>query len=72
MPSFLQDLIVLCDGGSVALKNAGVRLPPLHITVNLSPADIRKEGSAYDLPLAIGILASAGEIQEDKLSKYHL
>ena len=36
----------------------------------MAPADIRKEGSAYDLPLAIGILASAGEVSEEKLSKY--
>ena len=36
----------------------------------MAPADIRKEGSAYDLPLAIGILASAGEVAEEKLSKY--
>ena len=42
----------------VALKNSGFQLPPRRITVNISPADIRKEGSAYDLPIAIGILVS--------------
>ena len=42
----------------VALKNSGFPLPPQRITVNISPADIRKEGSAYDLAIAIGILVS--------------
>ena len=41
---------------SVALKNAGLNLPPKRITVNLSPADRKKEGSAFDLPIAVGIL----------------
>lgn len=50
---------------SVALKNAGVRLPPLHITVNLAPADMRKEGTAFDLPIAVGILKSLGVLAED-------
>ncbi len=40
----------------VALKNAGLRLAPMHITVNLSPADSRKEGTAFDLPIAVGVL----------------
>lgn len=53
-----------------ALQVNGYKFPTRQIVVNMAPADIRKEGSAYDLPLAIGILASAGEIQEDKLSKY--
>lgn len=42
----------------VALKNAGFDLPPSRITVNLSPADRRKEGTAFDLPIGVGILAS--------------
>ncbi|MCM1187662.1 MAG: YifB family Mg chelatase-like AAA ATPase [bacterium] len=41
---------------TVALKNAGIRLPPRKVTVNLSPADKRKEGSAFDLPVAVGVL----------------
>lgn len=49
----------------VALKNAGIKLPPVHITVNISPADIRKEGTAYDLPIAIGILVSLGHIPKE-------
>ena len=53
-----------------ALHVNGYRFPSRQIVVNMAPADIRKEGSAYDLPLAIGILASVGEVAEDKLSKY--
>jgi magnesium chelatase family protein len=53
-----------------ALQVNGYRFPTRQIIVNMAPADIRKEGSAYDLPLAIGILASAGEVADEKLSKY--
>lgn len=42
----------------VALKNSGYKLPPVRITVNLTPANIRKEGTAFDLPIAIGILSA--------------
>ena len=51
----------------VALKNSGFQIPPRRITVNISPADIRKEGSAYDLPIAIGILVSLEKLQEEVL-----
>ena len=51
----------------VALKNAGFTLPPMRITVNLSPADIKKSGMAVDLPVAIGILTAVGEISPDAL-----
>ncbi len=44
----------------VALKNMDIAIPPCKITINLSPADQRKEGTAYDLPIAVGILASLG------------
>lgn len=44
----------------VALKNAGLSIPPTRITVNLSPADRRKDGTAFDLPIAVGILESLG------------
>ena len=44
----------------VALKNVGIELPPCHITVNLSPADVRKEGTAFDLPIAVGVLEAMG------------
>ena len=45
-----------------AIKNTGYLLPPKRITVNLSPADIRKEGSSFDLPIAVSILSSLGLI----------
>jgi magnesium chelatase family protein len=44
-----------------ALANAGLKLPPRRITVNLAPADVHKGGSAFDLPLALGLLAAAGQ-----------
>jgi magnesium chelatase family protein len=55
-----------------ALKNSGYRLPPSRITVNLAPADMRKEGSSYDLPLALGLLAASGHIAPEKLQGYFL
>jgi magnesium chelatase family protein len=51
-----------------ALKNSGYRLPPSRITVNLAPADMRKAGSAYDLPLAVALLGAAGVIDPEILS----
>ncbi|MGP1436696.1 MAG: YifB family Mg chelatase-like AAA ATPase [Phocaeicola sp.] len=53
-----------------ALLVNGYKFPTRQIIVNLAPADIKKEGSAYDLPMAIGILATAEEIQAEKLSQY--
>lgn len=53
-----------------ALGNIGFKPPTAEITINLSPADIRKEGSGYDLPLAIGILAAHNKVAEDMLSAY--
>jgi magnesium chelatase family protein len=53
-----------------AIKNCGYEFPQKRITVNLAPADIRKEGSAFDLPIAIGILATTGILEVEKLSKY--
>lgn len=50
-----------------AIQNSGYSIPPRKITVNLAPADIRKEGSAFDLPLALGLLAGAGEIPQEGL-----
>ncbi|MCI8801578.1 MAG: YifB family Mg chelatase-like AAA ATPase [Lachnospiraceae bacterium] len=49
---------------TVALKNVGLNLPPCRITVNLSPADTRKEGTAFDLPIAAGMLESMGMIPQ--------
>ena len=55
-----------------ALQNNGYKMPVADITVNMSPADIRKEGSSYDLPLAIGIMAANGQIQGERLSRFML
>jgi magnesium chelatase family protein len=53
-----------------AIRIAGFHMPRQKILVNLAPADIRKEGSAYDLPIAIGILAASGQIDGDLLASY--
>jgi magnesium chelatase family protein len=53
-----------------AIKNCGYSFPAKKITINLAPADIKKEGSAYDLPMAIGILAAEGLLQKDRLKEY--
>ena len=53
-----------------AVQHNGYKFPRRQIVINMAPADIRKEGSAYDLPLAVGILASAELIKPDKLSQY--
>ncbi len=55
-----------------AIKNSGFVFPNKRITVNLAPADVRKEGSAFDLPIAIGILAAADQVQIDPLKDYLL
>lgn len=49
----------------VALKNASVEIPPMRITVSISPAEMRKEGASYDLPIAIGLLVSLGLIPDE-------
>ncbi|CAN5340581.1 YifB family Mg chelatase-like AAA ATPase [soil metagenome] len=46
-----------------AIQNSGLQVPPKRITINLAPADIRKEGSAFDLPIAVGILAGTGQLE---------
>lgn len=53
-----------------ALQNNGIKFPVADITVNMAPADLRKEGSSYDLPLAIGIMAAIGKVKPDMLSEY--
>ncbi len=55
------------DRVRVALKNMGFKIPASKVTINLSPADIKKEGIIVDLPVAIGILSALGEIPEDNL-----
>lgn len=55
---------------AAALKNNGYQLPVKKITINMAPADLRKEGSAYDLTIAIGILAATGQIKQEEVGKY--
>ncbi len=55
---------------SAALKNNGYKLPGKKITINMAPADMRKEGSAYDLTLAMGILAASGQIISPNIEDY--
>lgn len=49
----------------VALKNSGMEIPPSHISVNLSPADIHKSGTGFDLPIALGILTAMGKLRPE-------
>lgn len=53
-----------------ALQVNGYKFPRQQVVINMSPADIRKEGTAYDLPLAIGILAASESIKPDRLEEY--
>ena len=53
-----------------ALKNVGYKMPGKKTVVNMAPADIRKEGSSYDLTIAIGILAASGQMSEDQVGEY--
>lgn len=53
-----------------AIESCGYKFPGKRIVINMSPADLRKEGAAYDLPLAIGILAADGQIPNDLLERY--
>ena len=53
-----------------AIKNSGIEFPSRKIIVNLAPADIRKEGTFFDLPIAIGILSAIGEIGEIRIKNF--
>ncbi|MFN8396407.1 MAG: YifB family Mg chelatase-like AAA ATPase [Bacteroidia bacterium] len=55
---------------ATAIRQAGLEWPRRRITVNLAPADVRKEGSAYDLGLALGVLAASQQIKAEKLAEY--
>jgi magnesium chelatase family protein len=76
LPKFLMvglpDKAVKESGERVraALVAAGLGLPPKRITVNLAPADLPKEGSHYDLPIALGLMAAIGAIPQDALDRY--
>lgn len=58
------------DRIAAAMQYSGYRFPVADITVNMAPADLRKEGSSFDLPLAIGILAANGSFESDCLNQY--
>ncbi|MDH6251708.1 Mg chelatase-like protein [Chryseobacterium sp. H1D6B] len=55
---------------SAALKNVGFKIPGKKITINMAPADLRKEGSAYDLSIAVGILAASNQILAENIQDY--
>lgn len=55
-----------------ALQNNDLRFPGKEITINMAPADVRKEGSVFDLPITIGILTASGQMKDDALSSYIL
>src|SRR5918912_1029624 len=50
------------DRVRLAIRNSGLEFPPHRITVNLAPADVRKAGSSFDLPIALGVLATTGQL----------
>ena len=58
------------DRVRAAIKNSGYQIPPTHITINLAPADLKKEGSGFDLPIALGILGAYGALQVSEVSQY--
>ncbi|MDE7473513.1 MAG: magnesium chelatase, partial [Muribaculaceae bacterium] len=68
----LPDTAVKESGDRVqsAIKQSGGNFPRAHVIVNMSPADVRKEGAAYDLPIAVGILAADGKIPADRLARF--
>jgi magnesium chelatase family protein len=51
-----------------AIRNSGYPFPAERTTINLAPADVRKEGSAYDLPIALGLLAASGTVPPERLA----
>jgi magnesium chelatase family protein len=53
-----------------AIKNSGYKVPPRRVTINLSPADVKKEGTLFDLPIAVGILAAAGLVSPRGSERY--
>jgi magnesium chelatase family protein len=52
-----------------AIRNSGFTFPPDRVTVNLAPADVRKEGVSFDLPIALGLLAATGAVKPDRLAR---
>ena len=60
------------DRVRAAIKNSGYLIPPTFITINLAPADLKKEGSGFDLPIAVGILGAYGALRANDLSRFLL
>ncbi len=60
------------DRVRAAIRNSGYKFPGAHITVNLAPADVRKEGPVFDLPIAVGILATQRVIKPDRLTDHSI
>jgi magnesium chelatase family protein len=60
------------DRVKAAIRNCGYEFPSRRITVNLAPADIRKEGAAFDLPIAVGILAAMEAVKKEKLEEFFI
>ena len=58
------------DRVRAAIRNSGFDVPPTKITINLAPADLKKEGSGFDLPIAVGILGAYGALQTSDLTDY--
>ncbi|MCZ6696009.1 MAG: YifB family Mg chelatase-like AAA ATPase [Acidobacteria bacterium] len=58
------------DRVRVALRNSGYEIPPRRITISLAPADIRKQGTALDLPIALAILAARGDLPRPRLEEF--
>lgn len=53
----------------IVLKNSGIQIPPMHIAVNISPGEIRKTGTGFDLPVAVAVLAALRKIPEESIEK---
>lgn len=53
-----------------AMREAGMRFPRQQVTINLAPADVRKEGALYDVPIAVAVMAAAEIIPQDKIGDY--
>jgi magnesium chelatase family protein len=58
------------DRVSTALTNSGFKFPMGRCTINLAPADVKKEGPSFDLPIAVGMLAASDQLQSDQLDNF--
>ena len=56
------------DRVSAAIRNAGFSMPISRLTINLAPADLKKEGPAFDLPIAVGVLMASGQLEQMDLT----